>query len=190
MKKKTTGRKRGRPKIKDKVPYEKQVKEFTWHKINGPFAVEMNKLFNRRVFDSLPEEAWVRGYDAAKEDALKAIHALTFKGLIRTNVALHTAEAFRLSQIKADKGLEGFVKGIGQRDFEKAPEDYRKKHREPDKVDEFKRIISGKRSIPEKELAKELGVPVDHLPAILEEAKRRHVIKSWLRFKGAIDYER
>ncbi len=117
MKQKTT-KKCGRPRTRETVPYEKQVKEFTWEIVLDRFENELWKYQGEQswrapedppstlwdVADSPPERksAWLRGYETGTTHAETVIDRLIYRGLLEINRDEITREAFELMHVKAE----------------------------------------------------------------------------------------
>lgn len=227
--KQKTMKRRDRPRTRETVPYEKQVKEFTWEIVLDRFENELWRFQGEQswptpedppskmwdVADSPPERksAWLRGYETGTSHAETVIDRLIYRGLLEINKDEITREAFELMHVKAEdiqydehlrelstqqdrENQANRLREIGRRIHKMASAEYRKRHRFPDKIDELKGIVSRLFSeqdtdrIPEKKLARELGLKGVELAALLEYAKDRHVIKEYGRDNGKIVFQR
>lgn len=117
MKQKTT-RKRDRPRMRETVPYEQQMKEFTWEIVLDRFENELWRFQGEQswrtpeeppselwdVADLPPERrsAWLRGYETGTAHAETVIDRLIHRGLLEINKDEVTREAFELMQVKAE----------------------------------------------------------------------------------------
>lgn len=116
--KKRTGKKHGRPRRRETVPYEKQLKEFTWEIVLDRFENELWRFQGEQswrmpedppsrlwdVSDSPPERrsAWLRGYETGTSHAETVIDRLIYRGLLEINKNEIAREAFELMHAKAE----------------------------------------------------------------------------------------
>jgi len=193
-------RQRGRPRTKNEKPYDEQAKDFTWEVLRQQLFDIVSTSLEERAKPPKGQE-WIDGYSIGVTDVLVGIRELIEYKILNINKTLVMGRIYRAQNspdIWQDWPEESRKRmaEMGKALFEKAPEDYRKKYRPEDKVDQLKTIVSrlfveqNTDHISTKELAGELNVGVDHILPILEEAKARHTIRDYGQHKGRIIFQR